>query len=106
MKLAVKAPLDMVGTVTKIISGRRGQIASIEQREYVGQVIAELPAVETFDLADVLRSMTSGRAFWSLFFSRWAPVPQNMLAKLVEEIRRRKGLSPEPPRADEFIDRE
>ncbi|MEM3794168.1 MAG: elongation factor EF-2, partial [Candidatus Bathyarchaeia archaeon] len=106
MKLAVKAPLDMVGTVTKIISGRRGQIASLEQREYVGQVIAEIPAVETFDLADVLRSMTSGRAFWSLFFSRWSPVPQSMLPKLIEEIRRRKGLSAEPPRAEEFMDRD
>lgn len=106
MKLVSKAPTEMVGALTKIITSRRGRILTIDQREYVVQVEGELPAAETFDLADIIRSSTSGKAFWSLPFSRWASVPSSMLSQLVSEIRKRKGLSPEPPRAEDFIDKE
>ncbi len=106
MKLVSKAPTDMVGALTKIITSRRGRILTIDQREYVVQVEGELPAAETFDLADIIRSSTSGKAFWSLPFSRWAPVPSSMISQLVGEIRKRKGLHPEPPRAEDFMDRE
>jgi hypothetical protein len=42
---------------------------------------------------------------WSPF-KLWQPVPTNMLAPLVEQIRKRKGLPVEPPKASEFIDNE
>ncbi|MEM3046278.1 MAG: EF-Tu/IF-2/RF-3 family GTPase, partial [Candidatus Bathyarchaeia archaeon] len=106
MRLDAKSPMDLVGAVTKIVAGRRGQVISLQQRGYVGEVIAEMPASETFDLSEALRSSTSGRAFWSLSFSRWAPVPSTILPRLIEEIRKRKGLSPEPPKASEFIEKE
>ncbi len=104
MQLTVRLPMDLVGAVTKILAGRRGQVLSLEQREYVGQVMAELPASETFDLADILRSSTSGRAFWALSFSKWSPVPATILPRLVQEIRKRKGLPPEPPKASDFME--
>jgi len=106
MRLDAKSPMDLVGAVTKIVAGRRGQVLSLQQRGYVGEVVAEMPASETFDLSEVLRSSTSGRAFWSLSFSRWAPIPSTILPRLIEEIRKRKGLSPEPPKASEFIEKE
>jgi len=106
MKLVSKAPTEMVGALTKIITSRRGRVLMIDQKEYVVQVEGEIPAAETFDLADVIRSSTSGKAFWSLPFSRWAPVPSSMLHQLVSEIRKRKGLPPEPPRAEDFMDRD
>jgi len=106
MKLVARAPAEMVGVLTKILTSRRGRVLSIEQREYVVHVEGEIPAAETFDLADVIRSSTSGKAFWSLPFSRWAPVPSSLMPKLIREIRQRKGLSPEPPRPEDFMDRE
>jgi len=49
---------------------------------------------------------TAGRAIWNTYFKLWQPVPTNMLAPLVEQIRKRKGLPLEPPKASEFIDNE
>ena len=39
-------------------------------------------------------------------FKAWTPVPKSIGATLIQDIRKRKGLSPEPPIATEFIDRE
>lgn len=106
MRIEVKTPLDMVGNVIRIITGRRGQIVSLSQDAYLARIIGEIPAAETFDLAEIMRSTTSGKAFWSLSFSRWAPVPASMQKAIIAEIRTRKGLPPEPPRAEDFIVKE
>ena len=39
-------------------------------------------------------------------FKAWTPVPKSIAATLTEDIRKRKGLSPNPPAATEFIDRD
>jgi len=67
-------------------------------------VKAEIPVAESFGLAEELRSSTQGRAFWATQFSRWAPVPDSMQIDVIRQIRERKGLSPTPPRAEEFYD--
>jgi len=43
---------------------------------------------------------------WNTYFKAWQPVPQGMLLGVVQEIRKRKGLSPDPPNPSEFIDKE
>jgi elongation factor 2 len=53
-----------------------------------------------------MRGATAGKAMWNTHFKMWQPVPSSMLMDIVREIRKRKGLNPEPPRADEFIDKE
>jgi len=67
---------------------------------------AEMPVAESFGLADELRSSTQGRAFWATQFSHWAMVPESMQATVIEEIRKRRGLSPRPPRAEDFFEKE
>jgi elongation factor 2 len=67
-------------------------------------VKAEMPVAESFGLADELRSSTQGRAFWATQFSRWAPVPESMQMDIIRHIRERRGLSPTPPRAEEFYE--
>jgi elongation factor 2 len=69
-------------------------------------VKAEMPVSESFGIADELRSSTQGRAFWATQFSRWAPVPENMVLDIIKEIRTRRNLDPNPPKAEEFIERE
>jgi len=69
-------------------------------------VEGEVPAAETLDLSEIMRGATAGRAIWNTYFKLWQPVPTNMLAPLVEQIRKRKGLPLEPPKASEFIDNE
>jgi elongation factor 2 len=43
---------------------------------------------------------------WNTHFKAWTPVPNSVLLTIMAEIRKRKGLSPDPPTADEFIDKE
>jgi len=105
LKLDVKIPVDQVGNVTKVINQKRGRVITIEQKEHLMYITGELPAAETFDLSEVMRSATGGRAFWGTSFSSWQPVPASLLMQVIQEIRKRKGLSPEPPRAEEFMER-
>jgi len=55
-------------------------------------------------LAEELRSSTEGRAFWATQFSRWAQVPEQMQADIIKQIRERRGLSPTPPKPEEFFE--
>ena len=104
-KITVKCPVEQVGQITRIIASKRGSVLSVEQKEYVTIVAGELPASETSDLSEVIRSATGGRAFWGLAFSKWARVPTSLQGDIIAEIRQRKGLTPKPPKAQDFMER-
>jgi elongation factor 2 len=57
-------------------------------------------------LSEVMRGGTAGKALWNTYFKAWQVVPQSIFRTLVNDVRKRKGLSPEPPTADEFVDKE
>ena len=76
----------------------------MDQKANLVYVTGEIPTVETFDLSEVMRGQTAGRAFWGLEFARWSPVPLSLLQTVVESIRKRKGLSLEPPKAADFAE--
>ncbi|MEM2249008.1 MAG: EF-Tu/IF-2/RF-3 family GTPase, partial [Candidatus Bathyarchaeia archaeon] len=99
-----KVPSDFVSQVIAIVQKRRGKLLDMVSEEDMMIVKAEIPVAESFGLAEELRSSTQGRAFWATQFSRWAPVPDSMQMDVIRQIRERKGLSPTPPRAEEFYD--
>ncbi len=103
-KITVKAPPDLLGAATSVVSQKRGKVLSVDQRGHLVYVVGELPTSETFDLSEVMRSATAGRAFWGLEFSHWAPVPGSMINQVVTDIRKRKGLPPEPQKAEDFME--
>ena len=104
--IEVRVPQDLVGNVASVLSGKRGKVIDIQQKGVVSIVIGEVPASETFDISQVMRGQTAGKAMWNTFFKAWSPIPKSLVAQLIPDIRKRKGLSPEPPKAEEFIDRE
>jgi elongation factor 2 len=101
-----KVPNDYVSPVIGLVQKRRGKILDMTNDEDMVIVKAEMPVSESFGIADELRSSTQGRAFWATQFSRWAPVPEQMQAETIKAIRERRGLSPTPPKADEFYEAE
>ena len=103
-RITVKVPPDLLGAATSVISQKRGKIVSVDQRGHLVYVVGELPTAETFDLSEVMRSQSQGRAFWGLEFARWAPVPQSLVTQVITDIRKRKGLPPEPPTAQDFVE--
>ena len=104
--IEVRVPQDLVGNVASVLSGKRGKVIDIQQKGVVSIVIGEVPASETFDISQVMRGQTAGKAMWNTFFKAWSPIPKSLVAQLIPDIRKRKGLSPEPPKAEEFFDRE
>jgi elongation factor 2 len=104
--MEVKCPQEQIGTVAGILSGKRGKLLNVEQKGVISIIQGEIPASETFDLSEIMRGGTAGKAMWSTYFKTWQPVPQSIFRNLIGEIRKRKGLNPEPPKPDEFIDKE
>jgi len=102
-KITIKVPPELLGAATSIITQKRGKVISMDQKGHLAYIVGELPTAETFDLSEALRSATAGRAFWGLEFLRWSPVPASMQQQVITEIRKRKGLPPEPQKAEDFI---
>ncbi|MCX8153682.1 MAG: elongation factor EF-2 [Candidatus Bathyarchaeota archaeon] len=101
-----KVPNEFVSPVIGLIQKRRGRILDMVNEEDMLIVKAELPVAESFGISDELRSSTQGRAFWATQFSRWAPVPEQMQAEVIRQIRERRGLPPTPPKPEEFYEAE
>src|SRR5215813_362847 len=104
--IEIKCPQEQIGTVAGILSGKRGKLLNVEQKGLISIILGEVQASETFDLSEVMRGGTAGKALWSTYFKTWQAVPQSISRTLVGETRKRKGLKPEPPTPDEFIDKE
>ncbi len=104
--IEIKCPQDLIGAVSTVLSGKRGKLLNVEQKGIIAIMQGEVPASETFDLSEKMRGATAGKAMWNTYFKAWQPVPNSIFRTLVADVRKRKGLNPEPPSPDEFIDKE
>src|SRR5690554_5372364 len=75
MKVEVVTPEDYVGNVIGDINGRRGQIQGQEARGIAVVVNAMVPLANMFKYVDTLRSMSQGRAQYTMQFDHYEPVP-------------------------------
>jgi elongation factor 2 len=105
-KIGVSVPARWVGECLSIITKRRGKIVASDQRGILTMITGYIPVAETFGLSAEMRSATSGHAFWQCTFDHWEKVPDNIAKEVVRQIRERKGLPPETPTADMFIEKE
>ena len=106
LAIEVRVPTDLVGNVATVLSGKRGRVLDMQQKGPASIVIGEIPAAETFTLSEEMRGQTAGKAMWNTHFKAWSEVPKSLLSESISTIRKRKGISPEPPAASEFIDKE
>lgn len=104
--IEVKCPQDLIGQVSSVLSSKRGKLLNVEQKGIIAIMQGEVPASETFDLSEKMRGATAGKALWNTYFKAWQPVPNSIFRTLVGDVRKRKGLNPDPPSPDEFIDKE
>lgn len=86
MDVEVVTPEDYFGDVMGNLSSRRGQIIESGDRGAMAKFIkAEVPLAEMFGYATDLRSMTQGRAAYSMEFSHYSKVPQNVAEKIIQD---------------------
>ena len=103
-KIGVSVPQQFVGEVTGLITRKRGRVTASEQKGPVTMITGFLPVAETFGLSADMRSATSGHAFWQTQFDHWEKVPESIAMEVIAEIRKRRGLPEDIPKANKFID--
>jgi len=84
MALDVASPEGFIGDVISDLNGRRAKIQGIDNRNGLRMVNALVPLAEMFGYATDLRSMTQGRATYTMQFSGYEPVPRS-IAKDIKE---------------------
>jgi elongation factor G len=83
MKVEVTTPDEFMGDVIGNLNARRGQIDGIDERGTSRMIRAHVPLAEMFGYATELRSMTQGRATYSMEFGRYAEVPSSLATELI-----------------------
>ncbi|WP_396587871.1 elongation factor G [Bermanella sp. R86510] len=91
MKVDVFTPEDHVGDVIGDLNRRRGMIKDQEPGATGVRIKADVPLSEMFGYIGHLRTMTSGRGQFSMEFSHYAPCPQQVAEKVMEQVKERKA---------------
>ena len=84
MRVEVVTPDQYMGDVIGSLNSRRGQIQGMEQRGNAQVVSANVPLAEMFGYATDLRSLTQGRAVFTMMLDHYEPVPRNIQEELVK----------------------
>lgn len=83
MKVAVITAPDFLGDVTGDLNARRGRIESMEDRGNIKVINAQVPLANMFGYSTQLRSMTEGRASYSMEFSSYEEAPKNIAQEVI-----------------------
>jgi elongation factor G len=95
MKVSVEGPSEFAGNVFATISQRRGLIVSSVEDGLFARVDAEVPLSEMFGYSSVLRSLTQGKAEFTMEFLKYGKVPPHVAQLLTEQYldKQRTGTS-------------
>jgi elongation factor G len=87
MKIEVVTPEEFLGEVIGDLNSRRGHLEGIEVRAGLRVIRAHVPLAETFGYATQLRSLSQGRANYSMEFERYEVLPQALADQIVLRVR-------------------
>jgi elongation factor G len=85
MDVEVVVPEEYIGDVIGDLNGRRGRVAGITPRKDAQVISATVPLAEMFGYATNLRSMTQGRAIYTMQFDHYEEVPKSVSEKIIEK---------------------
>jgi elongation factor G len=87
MSVEVIVPKEYMGDVIGNLTGRRGNIVSIESRPSLEAINAEVPLAEMFGYATDLRSKTQGRATFTMHFLNYHAVSESQARLVIDRIK-------------------
>jgi elongation factor G len=87
MEVEVVTPSDFLGDVIGDLSSRRGKIGGMTQRGDAQVVAADVPLAEMFGYSTTLRSMTQGRAVYTMQFDHYEEVPKNIAEQIITKAK-------------------
>jgi elongation factor G len=91
MEVEVVTPADYMGDVIGDLSSRRGKIEGMDERAGARVITATVPLGEMFGYSTVLRSMSQGRAVYTMQFGHYEEVPKNVALEIVNTNGSKKG---------------
>ncbi|RKY92260.1 elongation factor G, partial [candidate division KSB1 bacterium] len=86
MELEVVTPEEYLGDIIGDLNSRRGKILGIVPRKDAQVIAAIVPLSEMFGYATTLRSLTQGRAIYTMEFAHYQQVPQAVADQLLEKV--------------------
>lgn len=84
MKVEIITPDEYMGDVIGDINSRRGRVAEMQDRHNTKVILAFIPLAKMFGYVKDLRSMSQGRAQYSMYFSCYEQVPDNIVANEIK----------------------
>lgn len=85
MSVEVISPEEYLGDIMGDLNSRRGKIEGFLSRKDAQVIKAKVPLAEMFGYATILRSMTQGRAIYSMQFSHYTEVPKSIVESIAEK---------------------
>ncbi len=86
MKVEVVAPEEYMGSITGDVNSRRGRIERIDSRPGTQVITALVPLSEMFGYSTDLRSMTQGRATYTMHFHRYEEAPRSVREEIIAKV--------------------
>lgn len=86
MKVEVVTPDEYMGDIIGDLNSRRGQIMGMDQRGNAQVIAAQVPLASMFGYVNTLRSMSQGRAQYSMEFAHYAQVPTNVANEIKAKV--------------------
>lgn len=88
MSIEIIVPEEFMGQVVSDVNSRRGKTTKVEYRGGTNVIVGEVPLANMFGYATDVRSLTQGRATFTMQFSRYSPVPQSVSEGILSEQKR------------------
>jgi elongation factor G len=93
MAVEVVTPEEYLGDVMGDLSSRRGKIEGMTNRKDAHVIKATVPLSEMFGYATAVRSMTQGRALYTMQFSHYEQVPKSISDQIIEKVRGKEAAT-------------
>jgi elongation factor G len=93
MDVEVVTPDDYMGDVMGDLSSRRGKIEGMSQRNDAQVIKSTVPLSEMFGYATTLRSMTQGRAIYSMQFAHYDEAPKSIQEQIIEKVKGKEAVA-------------
>ena len=87
MAIEIITPDEFTGQVVSDLTARRGKTTKVEYREGTSVIAGEVPLANMFGYATDLRSLTQGRAIFTLQFSHYSPVPPSLSEEILSQLK-------------------
>jgi elongation factor G len=87
MSIEIITPEEFMGQVVGDLTARRGKTTKVEYRGGTNVIVGEVPLANMFEYATDLRSLTQGRATFTLQFSHYSPVPSSVSEEILSHLK-------------------